>query len=617
MGLKPLLVAKASDAMNVVKLQSVSAAIVDVLLPKTSGVDLVKEFRETKFGDAPAVLVSGIFKDKNFAAEAIAKTDAKDFLFKPFGADDLIASLSKAFSSLLVTENWTVQTLLTKKLSTMRERSKAIESLNTIKGLDFPFVLTILMESGASGHLNIINDSGEIFGVTLVQGTVAEVDGIESRVNGVLSLISQGFLSQNDWDDFQKNGSRRFTLDRLVLEGLISPHAVAVAKHDQILTDFKAICAAPTIQINFVSQVDIDEPPKHAIEMQVIHRLLRDSINEMFTHEYLVDFFAPVLNTTYIVDHEPEVIRVLIKGTTFDKLKGFLQKLVQVGTLDRLLKEFPGQEDLAYQCFYFLVLSRAVAFSDTEHERSIQATLERYKKLYAELKDRDPDKVFQYFGAPPRAQTATIKNLYEVYMNSNRPDTLDEGASAELIDYCNRCMKIVTDAYQVMTDDQRRAEIFEKSKQATEASRKRSNELTVQAYEVLRANQFQQAINLLQEAEKAYPTAIQFLLMSWAQIKLGTISTKQQLSELSKKIDAFSAEDKKSAYYFMVMGLIKKQMGDPAAITFFEKVLEVDGSFVLARRELAALQPPKEAKDKSLLTGDITNIVSSLFRRKD
>src|SRR6185312_14931542 len=84
MGMKPVVTYKPVDALNIVKLQTVHAALVDVLLPKMSGIDLVAEFRKTKFAENPVVLVSGVFKDKNFAAEAIKKTGAKDFLFKPF-----------------------------------------------------------------------------------------------------------------------------------------------------------------------------------------------------------------------------------------------------------------------------------------------------------------------------------------------------------------------------------------------------------------------------------------------------------------------------------------------------------------------------------------------------
>src|SRR5207247_1843737 len=116
-----------TDALNIVRLQTLHAAIVDVLLPKVTGVDLVQEFRRTRFGDSPVIFVSGVFKDKNFAAETIKKTKAIDFLFKPSNVDELTETLKKSLQSLLTSERWTVQSLLSRKLSSDRERAKAIE----------------------------------------------------------------------------------------------------------------------------------------------------------------------------------------------------------------------------------------------------------------------------------------------------------------------------------------------------------------------------------------------------------------------------------------------------------------------------------------------------------
>src|SRR4051812_20165814 len=84
MGFKPVVATKPVDALNIVRLQTVHAAIVDVLLPKMTGVELVGEFRKTKFADNPVVFVSGVFKDRGFASETIRKTQAVEFLFKPF-----------------------------------------------------------------------------------------------------------------------------------------------------------------------------------------------------------------------------------------------------------------------------------------------------------------------------------------------------------------------------------------------------------------------------------------------------------------------------------------------------------------------------------------------------
>src|SRR5665213_867647 len=142
MGFKPVVATKPLDALNVVRLQTVHAAIVDVLLPKMTGVELVTEFRRTKFADNPVVFISGVFKDKAFAAETIKKTQAVDFLFKPISVDTLIETLSRSMQNLLSAERWSVQSLLTRKLNSDRERAKAIENLEQIKGLDFPFVLS-------------------------------------------------------------------------------------------------------------------------------------------------------------------------------------------------------------------------------------------------------------------------------------------------------------------------------------------------------------------------------------------------------------------------------------------------------------------------------------------
>src|ERR1700681_4959394 len=98
MGCKPVITTKTVDALDVVRLQTVHAAIVDVLLPKMTGVELVNEFRKTKFADNPVVFVSGVFKDKNFSSDTIKKTGAVTFLFKPFNVDELAETLTKSLA---------------------------------------------------------------------------------------------------------------------------------------------------------------------------------------------------------------------------------------------------------------------------------------------------------------------------------------------------------------------------------------------------------------------------------------------------------------------------------------------------------------------------------------
>lgn len=616
LGFKPVIANKPSDALNVVRLQTIHAALVDVLLPKTSGVDLVSEFRKTKFAENPVVFVSGVFKDKGFAADAMKKTGAVEFLFKPFGADELTEALSRALGPLLISEKWSVQSLLTRKLTTARDRARAIEHLEQIKGLDFPYVLSYLLDAGVSGHLNIVNDSGEIFGVSLSKGSIVEVDSSESQATGVLALISNGYLAQEDWDEYQNNGGKRFPLERLVQEGYVSPHAVSVAKREQIIYDFKSICAAQTLQLNFVPQDDADEPPKHAVRMGELLTVFIFAMKEFFPLEFLSDFYSPTLKCPIMFTRPTEIEKIL-SAQAFAPIPNIKGVVIEGTTLDQMLADHPAHAELIYQCVHLMVLNGMIIFDDVNRDKKMNTSLDRYKKLWAELQNRTPDKVFEYFGASPNASKVILNNIFDEYVRSNNPDHLPKEASTELKELCKRCFEVVRKAHGVMSDDQQRVLFFEDMKRQSAEKTKLSNTMAAQALDMIRKGSFKAALDKVKEAEALHPTTLQFLIQVWAEIKAG--AEKGRIAEISKKLDAVPADDRKSAYYSMAMGLVRKAQGDMlGAVTHFEKAFQTDSSFVEARRELNSLQGPAAQKDKKLdiFTGDITQVVSQLFRRK-
>lgn len=618
LGFKPIIVSKATDGLNVAKLQTVHAAIVDVLLPKMSGVDLAMEFRKTRFGENPVIFVSGVFKDKVFKEEALRKSGAIDFLFKPFSADELQELLTRSLASQLSSNKQNVQSLLMRQLNSARERAKAIEQLDSVRGQEFSFVLSILMDAGLSGHLNIVNDAGEIFGVTLSHGTVAEVDSSESQATGVLALISGGYLSQEDWDAFQRKGSRKFPLDRLVQENYVSPHAVGVAKHAQILADFRAICSANSMQLNFVPQDGAEAPPKHAVTQKELLRLLASSMDEFFPSAFLGEFYSVVKNSPMNMVRSPEELQAVWGTKLFAPLTGLRRALEEGGDLDMALHAHPGLQTQIYQCLHYLVLSRYVIFDDVEQTRVMNSTVSRYQKLYTDLKDLSPDKVFAYFGGGgDRLSPSMIERIFDDYTKSNGPDQLAKDSPAELIDLARKCFQIVSAARDIMVDDRKRAALFESLKVESAQKVKKSNELTAQALDLLRKGQFEQAVDVTKQAEAIAPTSLQYLIMVWAQVKGNLLSNKADLLNVAKKIENMPPDERKSTYWNMVLGIVKKALGDASCIQYFEKVVQMEPSFVEAKRELAAIQPQGGGKKKNdLLSGDLSEIVSQLFRTK-
>lgn len=615
MGFKPVITGKATDGLNIAKMQTVHAAIVDVMLPKMSGVELSTEFRKTKFADSPVILVSGVFKDKAFAAEAMTKSGAVDFLFKPYGAEDLMNSLKVALASLLNAEKWSLQSLLMRKFASVRDRSKAIEQLEPIKGHDFPFVLSLLMDARISGNLNLISDGGEIFGVTLSKGTISEVDSTESQSIGVLALISKGFLAQEDWDNFEEGARRKFPLEKLVIEGFVSPHAVSVAKHEQILSDFRTIVSSNTIQLNFVPQDISDDPPKHAVSMKELMKILSPAMDEFFPESYLSDFYKPVLHSPIQLTRPAAELDSVWKAKSFSKWTGLRQVTENSGTLEEAIAHHPENVGEVLTCLHQLVLSRSVVFDDVRLTESLNKLLVRYQDLYKNLQSKSADQVFEYFGGKERPPASACEKMFEDYVRSNHPEQLPKEASEEVIELARKCLDLVSAARVIMTDETKRHELFESLKNEDAVRLKKSNELVVQGLDILRKGQFTQSLEILKEAETLQPTTLQFLIQTWAEIKAGTLTHKVQLAERLKKFDGLTNEEKKSPYFHMALGLLRRNLGDPQAHTSFERVLQIDSGFTEARRELNASHGTKEKKI-DLLNGDITDIVSNLFRRK-
>jgi DNA-binding response OmpR family regulator len=620
-GFRPVVSTKPDDALNIAKLQTVHAAIIDVMLPKKNGVELSVELRGTRFSDNPIILISGVFKDKNFANESLSKTNAVDFLFKPFGADDITKALKAALGNQMGDSGWSVKSLLGRQFKTNRDRSKAIERLDKIRGSEFPFILTFLMEAEISGHLNIVLDSGEIYGVTLSKGTLAQLDSLEAQSIGVLALIQKGFLSQQDWETFQNSAAKRIALDRLVEEQLVSPHGVSVARHEQIINDFKAICSAENLQVNFVPQEAPDEePPKHAVTLRELLRLVASSLSDLFPHEYLVDFYSDVSKIPLVLMRPGEDLEPFWAAKGAAPLTGMKKAVTSRGTLEQALTEHPDNQQQIYSFIHYLVLSRTVMFSDQEKQKDSKAIEENYRNLFAQLEHKTADEVFKYFGAKDGLSRSAAEKIAAEFINANKTSQLPKDASKELIELCKKCVDLVIAAREIVLDPVRREALIQSQKQMVEERHKKSNELLNVGLDQLRKGQFERALATLRLAEENHSTSHVALIRIWAEVKSGIFATNRAgLHERLKQLEGYVPDDRRSGFYYMAVGVVKKALGDATAQNAFERVLQMDPQFTEARRELNSLvAAPESAKEKKmdLLTGDITEIVSSLIRRK-
>lgn len=615
-GLRPLVANRPADAINLAKLQYVQGAIVDVLLPKMSGVDLVSELRKTKFADGPVILVSGVFKDKTFIDEAMGKSGAIAYLVKPFNLDELVKIVESNFADIIGVEKWTVSSLLMRQLVQPRERSKAIERLEGVKGYDLPFVLTFLMEAGLSGDLTIASASGEVFGARLLNGEIAELDSEGSRQRSVQALIERGLLVDSDWQEFRAKMTGRFSITDLVQAGFVSPHSMAVAQRAQIRADIQTICESGDIELNFAPNAVASDPHVDPLDLREFMGVLGEILEEETAITHLREFYKEVMKYPIRVVGSDEAFSDAFSSPEFFEM-GDVRAAIQTRRSIEQLLEIPGESpESIFRCIHRLVLFRVIGFEDEKRAIQEKAALERYKKVYETLKDRRPDQIFVYFGAAENASPAFIEKIYQDYVRSSNPKSLPADVSDELVEYCTKCFELISTAREIMTDERRRAELFDEISAENEAKNRRANVYLNGALDLIKKGNFKGSLDQLAKAEAAMPSTRCTLLTIWAKVKSKNYEGPSGLHDFLRTLDQLSAEDRRSPQYYMAMGLVKRALGDATAPSFFERALQLDPSFIEARREIHGGKAEKKSSKIDIFNDDITTVVSNLFKRK-
>ena len=234
-GFKVTEASKVEEALNSVRIKPVHGAIVDCMLPRMNGIQLVEELRRGRFGNGPVIFVSGIFKDKAFANDAIKKTGALEYFTKPVPLAKIVEIFEEQLKDLIDAPKIPLHALLSKPYASDRERLKALESIEEVTGLDLPLIMSILMDSESTGFLNVVSNDGDISGITFVKGGITKVDTADSgkMVGGL--LIKHGFLTQKDFEELPEKKRKGDVLKHLINESLISPHAGSVVKAEQVI----------------------------------------------------------------------------------------------------------------------------------------------------------------------------------------------------------------------------------------------------------------------------------------------------------------------------------------------------------------------------------------------
>ena len=87
----------AKDAINILKDRKAHIAIIDIVMPEVSGIELAQYITDN-FDDTGIIMISSLGQE-NIVIDSIS-AGANDFIKKPFKKEDLIASIEKLITNI-------------------------------------------------------------------------------------------------------------------------------------------------------------------------------------------------------------------------------------------------------------------------------------------------------------------------------------------------------------------------------------------------------------------------------------------------------------------------------------------------------------------------------------
>lgn len=614
-GFKVLEASKPSEASNLLaENQDIDLIFSDCLLPQMTGIDFIKQARinhpESTF---KVVLMSGIYTDKNFIQESVQSVNAVAFIKKPFEVEQVKKILLKEAPSP-TKEDPGVKKSLYQMFSnpdlSSRKKRRIIESVEEISGFDLPFLYSILVETNSSGFLNIYNSDGSVSGITFSNGAIVGVDVDDRKTYLGEMLIQSGFALPQDVQTALKDKNNRKIGSYLIENNLLSPHAFDLILKEQMNIRLVKTIVDEKVRINFAAaEVEMSYP---SIDSDFLTHYLHDWIASKISVEWLKSLYilwnghVIVKSNTYS-DKHPALKMSLVKS-----LAEFSFKLNETPSLNQLLEVKGYNEVAVYKAIHFLLTKGLIVFQ----KRAALSTPEEQKKMItrvvADLKGKNEYGVISYMQNV--CGNLSGKQLFDEFMNL-AGETPDQ--NSDLYGVWSEMKAILEKAISAMGDGNGLEKQKADSKKSEAEARMRANKLLEDVKKHLEYSQFAKAKNLLKEIYEIYPKMSQYYLYkAWA--ALGSVDTTKRLmvlKEVEMDLLQVPADEKYDALYPFVQGMILKVKGDYiGAGKSFEKSIALNGSFMVARRELSALGVNNKKQD--VFNMDLKDVMSNLFKKK-
>ncbi|MCC6276876.1 MAG: response regulator [Oligoflexia bacterium] len=612
MGFNAVLCANAVDAQNQLRVQGAQLLIVDCLLPKISGVDFVTKFRTEGGEKTPVILMSAIYKDKAFIKDALQKSKANAFLVKPFKMDELIKLTSELLSKVVDRSISPIESLLLNSPSPA-EKIQLVKNLDQLEGFDIPWICTQLMHPSISGTLSLQSES-EKSALSFSKGKIVQVEMQNPESYFGALLVEGGYLTPEQVDEALKVQAGKKVGETLVGLNLLSPHVIDVINSQQMAIRLSKIISDSTFKVSWTEKTF--EPTSSAIDFDQLAPFLADWVNSKIQ--------VPWLHQRYLQWLASPVAKVGNQSTHrsiwgFPPLKNVPSLVAQFEkgfSLSQVISQGQHKEELVYQVFHLLILIDYIKLKREERPTDESAQIARLQRIWSDMQTQD---CFAMLGVSKNAKPADIKRTYHELAKIFHPDRIPATASAQLKDLAQKVFSQMTKAYETLSDDKKKAAHLKEMELGRAEKILQAESLLEDGKALLKQGQATKALERFEEAARLRPPNSELLIyQAWAKmVAMAGKVNEESMMQVEGILNKIPPEDRHNATYYYVKGLFQYMLGDQAACRKnVTHALSLNPKFIEAERLIRTLDLKRDNKPVDILSGDIGEVVTSLFKRK-
>jgi CheY-like chemotaxis protein/curved DNA-binding protein CbpA len=543
------------------------AFIVDCMLPKMNGVDLLEEILATLPRRPKVFLISGIFKDKPFIKEATDRVQADGFFTKPVDLEVLVQEVKKSLDG---DHSHSEETpfplrLYTSEPLTGIDLKLLLQQESVLHGFHLPKLLQRIVQTDISGELGIISEHGSVSEIRFYHGQIFDVRTADRESYFGSLAVSLGYVAPEEVLEALNDTVDKRLGQKLIDSMSLSPHAIQVVLEEQLALRLSQAVQEGVMSLSWSSKRYAT--PDYALSEKRLTHLAGEWFESKLTSDWMQNAMT---NPNFKLERDSDrLFRSLLKGEAHISGRG-------------------------------------------NHGPDFTFLESRLNKMTADFERLN---YFQFLGVGEKSHSRELGQAYDDLSESFNPDSQPANCPPELKEKCAKVFAMIETAYKTLSDD------VERLRYQQQLNNRRSQELLM-AEPVFRAAVLElQSGHPRQAAKKFDDLAARKMdfkdLRSyrlWAGLKLD-----RNFSDI--RIDQIPPEERHSTAFLMAKGIAYRTKGNyKLALEAFRTALVFDPRMSIARFELQSLvnEMEKSKGNRDILkeaAGLLDTILEKISRR--